>query len=542
MKKYLTAIILICFCPGCEGLLDIGPTDSYSEEIVWSDLELVEVFVNSKYHALTSGFFANKTWAMMSSYSDEAYCTWDWGGIYVSNRGEITADNLGGLDMWAEKYKYIRDANLFFSRIDDVSGNERLKERLKGEMKFIRAAAYAELLQRYGGVPIITKVFELNDDYLLQRDSYENCVRFLVNELDTAALLLKNNPPPPEEFGRATEGAVLALKSRLLLYAASSFNNPSNDERKWQAAASAAKAVLESGAYKLSDNGDYNSIFLDPKNPELILTRPYNKTFVEGYDHLEVDLTNSPNGYGGWSGNTPTQNLVDDFEMSNGKMIDEPDSGYDPSDPYRNRDPRFHYSIVYDGSMYRDRPAEFFVPGGKDTPEGEVHPWDASKTGYTMRKFMNESADFMTASGKQHWIFFRLTEAYLNYAEALFHLGDEDEARNYMNIIRARPGVNMPPVSHLVTGADLLEKIRHERRIELVFEGHRYYDVRRWKIASQTENEPAMGIDIKLHPDHTKTYSRKEVQKRVFLEKHYLLPIPQSEINKNYQLNQNPGY
>lgn len=538
MKKiYIIVLLTFGLLPQCKDALNIDSTDSYSETMVWGDLNLVEVFVNSKYRALSSGFNTGGTLGMMSAYSDEAFGIHNWGGVQAANRGEITPDYLAGLDVWGTKYRYIRDANMFFENIDGVPGDADLRGRLKGEMTFIRAYAYAELVQKYGGVPIITQVFELNDDYTVTRDSYEDCVDFIVTELDKAAALLSEHPT--SDFGRATEAACYALKSRVLLYAASEFNNPSNDQAKWQKAADAAKKVIDMQQFSLYQGSNYNNIFLDPANSEVILTRPYSQTSTD--DKLWIDLGNTPNGYGGWSGNCPIQNLVDDFEMLNGKMIDEVGSGYDPNNPYADRDPRFDYAIVHDGSIYRDREAEFFLPGGKDSQDGQEF-WNASKTGYTMRKFMDENLDFQSNTGGQHWIFFRLTEIYLNYAEAMYHLGNEDIAREYINIIRDRASVNMPAIPNTVTGTDLLEKIRHERRIELVFEGHRYYDVRRWKIAEVTDNEPAIAMSINRNVDLTKTYTKTTVQPRKFLEQHYLLPIPQSEIDKNPQLTQNPGY
>lgn len=540
----MTAGLAALTFTGCEEtVLNKESRSTFTEDDIWSDIDLAEKLVYSSYNGL-GGWGKYHSNALLSIASDEAFILFDY-GFWPLNTGTMDASNMGAFgNAWRMEYESIRNINIFLSRIDEVEGADPDKvARLKGEMRFIRAKAYADLINLFGGVPLVTTVFELDDEFAEQRASYEECVDFIVGELNEAMELVPETVPA-DEWGRVTKGACLALKSELLLYAASALHDPSNEPSgplfdygktdKWQQAADAAKAVIDMGQYALMEVDsweDYTKIFLSA-NPEIIFARPYSAEF----SHPNIDKVNTPNGYHGWSGNIPTQQLVDDFEMANGKMIHEDGSGYDPDQPYLGRDPRFYADIVYQGADYRGRKTEFYLPGGLDSRDGP-ESWNYATTGYTMRKFMDESVDFNTGLGTQPYIFYRLAEIYLNYAEAQFHLGNEDIAREYVNKIRTR--VDMPPVSS--TGNELLEAIRHERRIELCFEDHRYFDTRRWLIADQTANEDPMGVEWTKHPDGSLTYEMVTVQNRSFTPRMYYLPIPLAEINKT-GLEQNPGY
>lgn len=205
--------------------------------------------------------------------------------------------------------------------------------------------------------------------------------------------------------------------------------------------------------------------------------------------------------------------------------------------------PRFYATILYDGALFQGRGVETFLPGGKDSNEGPVSANNAITTGYYYRKFINESIVDPSENnqGNSPWIFIRYAEILLNYAESKYFLGDEATCRDYINMIRSRPGVNMPPVTE--SGAALLTRLQHERQIELVFEEHRYFDVRRWKIAPIVCNIPGKKmIIIKNLTTGVKTYTVNAFNPRAFYDKNYLVPIPQSEIDKNPLLIQNPGY
>jgi hypothetical protein len=349
---------------------------------------------------------------------------------------------------------------------------------------------------------------------------------------------------PDNSKGRASADACRALKAKVLLYAASALNNPAHDNAKWQKAADAAEALLYAG-YSLPD--DYQSVFTGD-NSEIIFARYFTQANTTSFNEWM-----GRSGSSGWTSHNPTQNFVNAYEMAatgelpyienaDGTLSVNPASGYDPEHPYEGRDPRFEASILHDGSMWANRETEAYH-GGLDSPESSTGSWNASKTSYVFKKFMIESIPPVGGSIRQTnpWIFFRYGEVLLNYAEAKFELGDEATAREYLNKVRARTSVNMPPVTD--SGDRLRKRIQNERRVELAFEYHRYFDVRRWKIAEETENKPLLAMNIQKLSDNSKTYTIELLMNRSFLEQHYLLPIPRSEIDMSLgSLIQNPGY
>ena len=366
-------------------------------------------------------------------------------------------------------------------------------------------------------------------------------MNFVISELSDAADLLPLEYSDTE-LGKITKGAALSAKSRALLYMASPLNNPSNDPTKWQAAADAAKAVIDLNKYSLFPS--YKDQFLQANsyNSESIWSRPFNFSVDLELNQGGLELSLYPNGYNGFGQAHPLQNLVDVFEMTSG-LLPANDPSYNPQNPFVNRDPRFYATILYDGAPFQGRGVETFLPGGRDSNEGPVSANNATTTGYYYRKFINESIVDPSENnqGNSPWIFIRYAEILLNYAEAKLMLGDEPTCRQYINMVRSRPGVNMPPVTE--TGAALLTRLQHERQIELVFEEHRYFDVRRWKIAPVTDNVPGTKMVINKNlTTGVKTYTVTNFLVRAFADKNYLVPIPQSEINKNPNLVQNPGY
>jgi len=521
--------------------LDKSPLSSFTEDLVWKDESLVETFVNNTYRILPSGFYYSMT-NSLSTLTDENNARANSVAIAI-NAGNITADALGGLDYWNDSqrgyYKVITKANIFFSKINESPINQTAKSRMIGEMKFLRAYSYFRLISFYGGVPLITKPFGLGEDFLLPRNSYAECMAFALKELDEAAALLPLTYPAAQK-GRLTKGAALAMKARALLYAASPLNNSTNDKAKWQLAADASKAVMDLNQYSLFP--DYKTLFLASTmyNPEIIWNRPYN--LAVDPENVFVELSQYPNGYGGFAQVHPLQNIIDDFETLNGKLPKN-DPTYSLQNPYVNRDPRFYATILYDGAAFKHRSVETFLPGGQDSNEGSSQPWNSTQTGYYLRKFLDESITNPGGVniGSTPWTFVRYAEVLLNYAEAMFNLGNEPVAREYVNKIRSRPTVNMAPVTE--SGAALLVRIQQERRIELSFEEHRWFDVRRWKIAPQVLNVPArrMGI-VKNVTTGVKTYTVIDFQQRAFFDRNYLVPIPSYEIQKNPKLVQNPGY
>jgi len=285
---------------------------------------------------------------------------------------------------------------------------------------------------------------------------------------------------------------------------------------------------------------NYRKFFLKANTVEDIFIREYYKDYNSyGLEHM-----NAPNGYDGWGGNCPMQNLVEDYEMANGLKITDPASGYDPQNPYINRDPRFYATVLYNGAMFRGREVETFMPGGKDSPDGNGS-WNTSPTGYSMRKFGDETVDINDWSnmGKAPWKYFRYAEILLNYAEAKNEIsGPDNSVYDAINKIRTRAG--MPNLPAGLSRDAMREQIRNERRIELAYEEHRYFDVRRWMIAMDTENKEARGIYIQKGEDGTLSYESKiALSGKSFEVQHYWFPIPQDEINaSNGKIEQNPNY
>ena len=538
--------------------LDVQPTDRLSEEAVLADSSLFEDFVINRYLGIrlqdkegdgtNPGFGRGFEYAMWSSITDESIYNND-DNTWLIQRGLLAPENTGiAGTIWGRSYRSIRECNFALQNIGEVVMSEEHKNRLIAELKFIRAYRYQDLIRNYGGVILMgDNVYylsdDLQDDKLFTRSSLQDCMDYVLAQLDEAAAGLPLDNDATWLMGRATKGAALALKSRLTLYGASPLYNTGS----WQDAVTAAQAVIGLGKYSLFTGG-YRELFFDANNSETIFARLYTRN--AGHTHLEI--ANGPNSYGGWGGNLPLQNLVDDYEMDNGKSITDNESGYDPQKPYENRDPRFYATILYNGASYRGSTIETFTPGGKDSKDGPDN-WNTSKTGYYLKKFMNDAYPLQNPwgnAGFQPWYYLRYAEVLLNFAEASNEANGADvvpsgaslSARTAVNLVRQRAG--MPDLEAGISKDAMREAIRYERRVELAFEEHRFYDVRRWKIADVTENEPASGISVTKNGDGSFQYSTKvALDGRAFSDKMYWLPIPRSEIQaSNNKIAQNPGY
>jgi hypothetical protein len=555
INQYFSLLILaaISTMSACKkDFLDITPTDRLSDVSILSDSSLFEDYVINRYLGVRlqdkegegspPGFGRGFEYGMWSSVTDESIYNND-DNTWLIQRGQLAPENLGiAGTIWGRSYRSIRECNYALQNINQVQMSDGLKTRLTGELEFIRAFRYQDLIRNYGSVVLLgDTVTSLNDDlqaaYLFNRAPLKDCIDYAVQQLDDASQKLPVNNDDTWALGRATQGAALALKSRLLLYAASPLYNVGT----WSDAAAAAKAVMDMNKYSLYQGG-YGQMFLTQDNPEVIFERLY----TTNARHVCLEISNGPNGYGGWGGNLPLQNLVDDYEMSNGKHIHDAGSGYDSTNPYVNRDPRFYATVLYNQAPYRGDIVETYVPGGKDSKDGPSN-WNTSKTGYYLKKFMNDAYPIdnpWNVAGNQPWFYIRYAEILLNYAEAENEaVGPDASVYDAINQIRQRPSVNMPPLAAGLSQSDMRQAIRDERRIELAFEEHRFYDVRRWKIADVTENTPAYGISAGSSGGKY-TYTRIiALDGKSFSDKNYWLPIPRTEIQaSNNQLQQNTGY
>lgn len=454
---------------------------------------------------------------------------------------------------WDNNYRTIRRANIFLANIDVVPLNQKgLKVYWKSEARILRAIAYFELIKRFGGVPLLgDRVLGLDDNIQLPRNSYAECLKYVVDECDALKAIARpdNTLAADEDYGRVTQGVALALKARILLYDASPLNNPTNDLTKWASAAQAAKDVMNLNIFSLT--AAYTSVFNTRKNSEVILAYQRGVTF-------DLETRNAPVGYtatnaSGSGYTSPTQELVDAFDMSNGRAISDPASGYNAADPYTGRDPRFYRTIFHNNAKWLNRIIQTY-DGGLDRPGSAVNV--QTRTGYYMRKFLNETFESASVYSNQTHNFpiFRYAEILLNYAEAMNEAVDNavnrTEAFNQLKALRLRAGIAIGStvgyqhgLKTTMTQAEMREAIRHERRVEMAFEEQRFWDIRRWKIAETVLNGTLHGMQIIKNADGTFSYTQTNALNVSFdASKMYRYPIAASEVNKNRNLTQNPGW
>ncbi|OOQ56814.1 RagB/SusD family nutrient uptake outer membrane protein [Mucilaginibacter pedocola] len=477
-------------------------------------------------------------------------------------------------NLWGTYYSGIRQTNEFINNIDVVPVLAKyktfsVKYVWKAEARFLRAYFYFELIKRYGGVPLLgNKVFTIGDDVSLPRNSFDDCVKYIVSECDAIRDTLPDYPFPPvdpanpfskeADSHRATKGAAMTLKAKVLLYAASPLFNGGNidgsnpltgytgaDQNRWAAAAAAFKDVMELRAptgqlsYSLLDN--YKDIFLTQYNPEIIF-------FRQGGDGTGVETANGPVGFTGATGKgqtSPTQDLVNAFPMANGLAITDPTSGYNENNPYTGRDPRLSYNVIYNGAQWLNASIQTYE-GGQSKPNGSLQQ---TKTSYYLRKFMgNFESTNSYSSHSTDWIIFRYADVVLGYAEALNEsAGPTAEVYNALTSIRKRAGIaagngSLYGLKAGMTQDEMRNAIRLERRLEFPFEESRYFDIRRWKIAETVMNQPRTGLSI-VKVGVILNYNPINVLTTKFdAPKMYLYPIPYDEVQKNPNMKQNPGW
>ncbi len=624
-KRIKTGVLLVLLAIpfACDtDFLDTNPVAQVPSETTWSDGPLAQAFVFGIYSYLGYGGFEEQ---MLASYTDEAMFTHAGRSINTFTEGTESPSNSAWTSntyAWGEMFEAIRAANTAIANLPVSEFTDVDRDMLLGEAYFLRAYYSHQLLRYYGSFPIITNLFGLEDDYNTPRNTFAECVDFIVSDLDQSATLLEGKD---RIKGRASKLAAQALKARVLLYAASdlhdatvasaksptiaSFQNKylvaytSGDQMvRWQAARDAAKVVLDAGTgYKLNlvapvtpEEGTANYVALSmgggskvadaAAGDELIFERTHTPAYtVESnwpLGGIHFGINNGPNGYHNWAGNTPIQQLVDDYEVMDGgdsEPFDWNDAGHAAA-PYDNRDPRFYATILYDGADWKPRPSDvaaidpvdqiqtgYYDNGGGgfvngvDTRESAIENWNGSRTHYYTRKFIDpDPAVIENQSGSQvvPWPFIRYTEVVLNYVEALIELGEEDEARTWLNKIRFRAG--MPAITE--SGEALRDRYRNERRIELVYEEHRYHDARRWMIAAETLGRGIKSIHVEAKlkagqsphvpyrydpSKYTYTYkveNNTSNENRTWVDKMYFRPISRNEMNINTTLIQNPGY
>jgi len=537
-------MFILTGCSKLDSYLDKAESGGTTEELVFADYNQTQSYLANIYRTgIGEGEWMPRVTFTYAAASDEGFTPYprDYGPLNFHN-GTLSPTN-NPIDKWNASYANIRKVNRFLAHIDNVptSNPDQVigKPRMKGEGHFLRAWFYMELFKRYGAVPIVDRVLTIADDLNIPRNSVQEVVDFIIADCNNAIELL---PPTytSSDLGRATRGAAMLLKSRVLLYAASKLHNPANDFEKWKLAADAAQDVIDLKLYTLDNN--YKTLFHTRTSPEVIFQSTINHVWnVTAEDW--VRHTQPPSQGGGWGNLQPIQNLVDDYEMIDGSPFNWNNPTH-AANPYANRDPRFHMSIIYNDRTWNNAVIKTHVASGTVDALGYNSP-SATQTGYYVAKLLDETSTLISSyrPGSHYWVFMRYAEALLNYAEARNEeLGAPDQSiYDAVNQIRARNGVNMPPLPTGLSKNEMRERIRHERRIELAFEAHRFWDVRRWRIGTDVFNEDAEGMRI-TKTGNTYTYQRIITEQRSYKPAFDLFPIPQNEIENNKALYQNPGY
>jgi hypothetical protein len=576
MKKSILYTVLFIFIPAiiltsCDDLfgdfLDKQPSNELTEEetfSLWTNAE--------KFHYDTYNFLRNGAGRISDSWMDAAS---DLAETSYSQSGTRYSFNVGNYyaspgaseltETWEHYYRGIRKCNMLLAHIDSVpkaaSDSEENyrsnKTYFKAESRFLRAYFYWELFLRYGPVPIVTDVLDPDGDLLtgyVERPGNRDFIDFVLKELNECESGLMEKPTENDLIGRVCKPMASALQSRIILYMAS----PRYHLMSWQEASDAALSFIDTygsqyGLYTGTD--DLILLPVHNGNNEVIFWRNDNQV---GWSSISND---TPVGEGGKGGLCPSQNLVDMYDMANGLSpfteYDDtgapvyngattpavnPLSGYNESDPYTNRDPRFYKTVLYHQSVWNNA-AINVTKGGRDNPVGNAN---ATPTGYYVRKYIPENILYNNHSNTsfRNWIFIRYAEILLNYAEAMNEInGPCPEAFSALQLIRNRAGMTaqLSARPDLQSKESLRKFIRKERTIELAFEDHRAWDVRRWNVAVEALARPIYGMEVTLGSGGSPVYTRKIAQNRIFTEKMYLYPIPEEEIWKT-GIENNPGW
>ena len=533
-KTIIAAAGIFCLA-GCDGFLDTTPTDKISDKIVWESEETVQLYMNTFYayidrygiFASPSQFNGNLTEGLTETLKYGSYVPGSRSGdanMYVFTPERITA-SASLLDVWKATYERIRRVNDFLVSLEKYSKFDAGKNaQYEAQARFFRAFLYFQLAKRHDGVILYR---DMNLQKNINRSSAAETWDLIEEDLDFAASVL----PKTTTLGRLTKGAAFAFKSRAMLYA-----------ERWQSAKNAADSVFAQNVYRLTDN--YADAYKGG-NDESILQYSYlrtgpNHSFDKDYATFgEIDNQ-------GGSG-VPTQEMVESYEKVDGTKMDWSEwhkpGGTTTAPTYLILEPRFHATVIYPGSTWQGKTMENSVGGTNGRYMGyrdETYTQGRTVTGYYLKKFRDEDNDDLTTYLSTYTLVeLRLAEVYLNRAEANYRLGQAGPAADDFNAVRRRTGVNLPG-KYGLTGNDLFDAIRRERKIELAYEGHLYWDMRRWKLAD-TEYNNYRVHGLKLTKDaagYIYQYVDCDLQDRKFLAKTYILPIPDSELMDNSAIEQ----
>lgn len=522
--KYLFLITLAAFSFwGCEkDLLKTIPNDRISSEIYWKTDKDVTLAANAIYANL------EEVWNFVhwDAMSDIGYVTLQWRNESIIAKGVFDGTQARVLSDWSSAYNGIQAANIFLDNVDKVlTKNQPLIERLKSEVKVLRANRYINLAALFGDVPLVTTQTSLESSKLLTRTPVALVWDFISTELTDAAAVL---PKTQAEKGRITKGAALALKARAMLYAG-----------RYTDAANAAKEVMDLQVYSLYPSYEKLFSYEAENNQEVIFDRQYIKN-VQSNNIFSLTTPNSI--WAQVNSFVPTKQAVDAYKMSNGKEITDLTSGFNPLYPYSNRDPRLKYSVIVLGDVlpndkiYDSRP-------NSSTADGIGYSENTTATGFNVKKYLNKEDLVQPNNCGINIIYLRYAEVLLTYAEAKIEANQIDKSvLDAINLVRERPDVNMPAITGINTQAELRKIVRDERLVELAFEGLRYTDIRRWRIAENVMPGIIYGMTYVNQNGELRTVSLPGFVKVFDKNKDYLWPIPQRERELNPNLTQNPNW
>lgn len=582
----LVVLLFLAILSSCQDdFLDQTVTTDLDEKAVFSDSSYTTAFLTDIYIGIGFSSYPGRfNSGGLQTATDEATprilntTTTDLQFI-TGTVNPIIIDN----EAWDKPYENIRKVNQFLKHLPDTPLKDEWKVAYAAEARFLRAWYYAILLEHFGGVPLIgDNTYSPNDAIPSKRNTYEECVNYIVAECEAAAKDLTVKPRG-RNFGRAGAGACMALKARVLLHAASALHNgsdfaaghpaeellgyPTADKERWKKAADAAKDLIDLGEYQLyvsdglaEESGQLNGV-PEPGFGFYGQFIPSDYTTYGAFDGIILmkmedkgqdreRLFQPPSRGGSGNGGFPYQEMVDAFGMSNGKPIAHPDSGYDPENPYTNRDPRFYYSIIYDQAPLSQggfgasfSPVNIYLGTYQGIPTTQDAVRAGTPTGYYINKMLNR---FITANsfiaGPQSRPLMRYAEVLLNFAEAMNeYAGPTTEVYEAVELVRERAGLSPYQLEPGLSQEEMRVAIRQERRVELAFEGFRFWDVRRWMIAEDTQDQVMHGMEIRRN-GADKTLKEFEVRKHEFRKAMYFWPIPQSEVGKSSDMIQNPYY
>ena len=531
--------------------MDCDESDNYTLQEIQGSYNRVKQFVTSIYGYLPSDF-CNTHGAMLDATTDDAIHVYESSAIQRIVNGTWSA-NYTVDDKFAYYYNAIHDANYYLTTLsgltfdtwengDDYQDWMQNYDNYQYQVRFLRAYFYFELVRRYQNVPLITKPLSQTETNQIEPSSAQEVLKFIINECTEIApkLPIKSTSIAQAENGRATRAMAMALKSRAALYAASPLYSTNGDNAKWTEAAKASHDIIASAGELGLGLDTYANLFKSKNynSKEVILCRPTgtSKTFEQA---------NYPMGVTGGNTTTcPTENLASAFEMKDGRAFDWNDPTM-KANQYKDRDPRFYLTIVHNGMLWPAKKAVDISEGGANG----LPLTNVTTTGYYLRKYVDNSISFeaasTTAATHHNWILFRYAEVLLNYAEAMIHVNGNCDykdatytmsAREALNAVRKRAGI---PEVAACSQDEFLTRVKHERRVEMAFEGQRFWVLRRWKNLDETKNIYAVRI---THHDGVLSYEKTLLSERSVSNKLYFYPIANVELFKNKKLVQNSGW